>query len=352
MMKKLLLFFLLFTMISSTGSTQSGTYELDMNGVNGEVYFVPDFTNSMIVAAGNQVSLTAPIGAAATFTIINNGAGTWSFNSSGVNSGLDYMAVGLTDNPSIVTTVGSRVLLFSFSIDCGVMGEVLLFNNGDPNAPSGNWDNSYNIVILAPFYSGDAYGANSGSGIDCASALPVVLSGFDVKKENRSAFVFWETSAEINNKGFELQKSADGVRWEEIAWIDGQGTTYTAQFYSHIDNDPFFGPNYYRLRQLDFDGAENYSPVRVITFNADGEKALVYPNPVIDELFINLPEDIEGEVRFEVLDVLRRVVLTESLDVDQDRFQSIDVSLLTPGSYYLKVRSRYFEEFYPFVRVE
>ena len=110
--------------------------------------------------------------------------------------------------------------------------------------------------------------------------LPIELMDFQVKKEGRNSLIYWETASEINNDGFEIQKSNDGLHWEKLVWVEGNGTSDTPQHYSFIDAEPYQGLNYYRLRQMDFDGTETFSDVKVLNFKSNGEKVFIFPNPV------------------------------------------------------------------------
>lgn len=181
--------------------------------------------------------------------------------------------------------------------------------------------------------------------------LPVELSNFQVRKQGKESLISWETASEENNKGFEIQKSEDGINWNKLAWVDGVGTTANAQSYSYVDTEPYRGDNYYRLRQVDFDDKEDYSAVRIVSFDFALEDPVIYPNPVLDELTIKMPKTNNGKITFEVRDVNGRVIMTEQVNLEDD-IHRINTSSLMPGIYYLDIQSQTVLTSYPFTKTK
>jgi hypothetical protein len=184
---------------------------------------------------------------------------------------------------------------------------------------------------------------------DMTTALPVELTNFQVRQEGKESLISWETASEENNKGFEIQKSDDGERWEKLAWIDGVGTTSVTQSYSYVDTEPHRGDNYYRLRQLDYDDTETFSAVRVVNFKFGLEAPKIYPNPVLDELTIQMPRSNNGKVTFEIKDIMGRVVMVEKINLEDD-IHKINTSSLDSGVYYLDIQSQSSFVSYPFTK--
>ncbi|HFA47662.1 MAG TPA: T9SS type A sorting domain-containing protein [Bacteroidetes bacterium] len=122
-------------------------------------------------------------------------------------------------------------------------------------------------------------------------ALPVELFDFRaIAQDDNTALLTWQTASEQGNKGFEIEKSTDGRNWETQGFVPGHGTTSEFQQYKFIDEKPLSPHlggckggclNYYRLRQMDFDGKFEYSEVRSVLFE-DGPPTIfqAYPNPV------------------------------------------------------------------------
>ncbi|MCA0446275.1 MAG: T9SS type A sorting domain-containing protein [Bacteroidetes bacterium] len=126
------------------------------------------------------------------------------------------------------------------------------------------------------------------------TTLPVELSSFTVSASGKNALLKWETTTETNNAGFEIQKSEDSPstslrdqskksEWETIGFVTGKGTTTEKQTYNFTDPSPVTSHSsqvFYRLKQIDTDGAVNYSQIQSfisspVSFEVIGN----YPNP-------------------------------------------------------------------------
>ncbi len=113
------------------------------------------------------------------------------------------------------------------------------------------------------------------------SALPVELISFEGQVINSKVVLDWSTAQEINNDYFEIQRSMDGRNFETIGSINGSGNSDVKISYSFTDQLPYLGISYYRLNQIDFDGAFEYSKVILInnTSLRDGIEVTIFPNP-------------------------------------------------------------------------
>ncbi|MFZ1799483.1 MAG: T9SS type A sorting domain-containing protein [Chitinophagaceae bacterium] len=94
-----------------------------------------------------------------------------------------------------------------------------------------------------------------------SKTLPVTFLNFDGVLQNQSAHLTWSTANEINDKGFEVQKSMDGQTFTDIGFVNGQGNSTTVNNYNYTDPKILSGSNYYRLKQIDNDGRFTYSSV-------------------------------------------------------------------------------------------
>lgn len=136
----------------------------------------------------------------------------------------------------------------------------------------------FSFEDMAPFESVET----SLVAIDPADALlPVELIFFDVTTHSdHTSKLQWQTAVEINNQGFDIERKYDTTLWYTLATIlpenDGK--------YIFIDHNPFQGINYYRLKQVDFDGTYTYSPIKSVYVEKTNME--IYPNPVRSNIFI------------------------------------------------------------------
>lgn len=136
-------------------------------------------------------------------------------------------------------------------------------------------------------------------------AIPVELTSFSAVYSGNSVFIEWRTSSELNNSGFEIERSLDNLNYQKIGFVSGNGTTTETSYYSFIDNN-IFDKAFYRLKMIDFDGSFKYSDV--VEFTSihlnDFELSQNYPNPFNPVTIINYKIAHESLVELIIYDVL------------------------------------------------
>ena len=150
---------------------------------------------------------------------------------------------------------------------------------------------------------------------DSDNLLPVELSSFAGVVDEQQVFLSWETSAELNNAGFHVERSpsTEGP-FIDVAYIEGAGTTASPQSYAFIDHTHFVTSErlYYRLKQVDFDGSFSYSEIIEVIPMAPSEIALNpnYPNPFNPSTTLSFSLPAESHVHLAIYDATGRLVET------------------------------------------
>lgn len=132
------------------------------------------------------------------------------------------------------------------------------------------------------------------------TALPVTLLSFSAKMAEDIVYIEWSTASEVNNDYFTVERSSDGVHFEELGIVFGAGNSNNVIEYAMQDTDPFEGVSYYRLKQTDYDGTISYSDNKVVS-RTEVIGATVFPNPVKENRFYL---SMQGELDEDVLVVL------------------------------------------------
>lgn len=177
----------------------------------------------------------------------------------------------------------------------------------------------------------------------CAS-LPVELTQFRAEGQKDQVELYWQTASEINNAGFDLQRSSDGRNFTSIAWIEGYGTTSETQSYYHVDTAVRPGKTYYyRLRQMDHDGQYEFSDMIVATTEEKGQNngaGHFFPNPSRNGIVqLDLSVVQEAEWTATVFDITGRQLHTEIRLLEEGKNRlNFDFSTLDAGTYYVKLQ--------------
>jgi len=99
-----------------------------------------------------------------------------------------------------------------------------------------------------------------------------------------------------NNDRFEVERSANALDWTKLSTLSGKGNKTETSYYQYTDDSPLLGTNYYRLKQIDFDGTHSYSQIKAVNFEEELSTQLVaYPNPASGLVTIVLNEVIERQ---------------------------------------------------------
>lgn len=167
--------------------------------------------------------------------------------------------------------------------------------------------------------------------------LPVALTAFSADFRKGKVFLNWSTAREENHAFFNVERSANGQEWETIGSVREPVFNYEAENgedhqYVLEDATPPVGAVYYRLRQIDQDGAATlYGPKNVNVPDRSGSVVL-YPNPARDQLWIDHPVQPAG---FEIMDAHGQRWLSGKLSGESNA--PINVAALPAGMYFLRV---------------
>jgi hypothetical protein len=213
-------------------------------------------------------------------------------------------------------------------------GTTLDYSNG---SVSGNIVTGTGFTSFSPF------------GVLKSSALPIELVDFQAIKLEQSTLLTWITATELNNDYFAIERSANGSAFREIGRIAGKGNSFVPQDYHFSDKAPLPGMNYYRLRQVDFDGEFTHSDVQSVRFEANRNQATIQPTLASNEVRILFPAEATDPAAVELLDFSSRILQVWQIEEANGDF-NINVSELKAGVYFLKIESGKTIETHRFVK--
>ena len=142
--------------------------------------------------------------------------------------------------------------------------------------------------------------------------VPVELSSFTAESDGSRIKLKWTTQSESNNLGFDVERSSDQESFSKIGFVPGNFTTSTPKFYTFVDSDLEVGTYFYRLKQIDTDGAFEYSPVVTAAISAPTAFVLHqnFPNPFNLETKIPYELAEKTEVSIFIFNLLGRKIRT------------------------------------------
>lgn len=209
--------------------------------------------------------------------------------------------------------------------------QAVLSSGGEATGTGGT--SSYSVGQISYIYNGSAPSMDEGVQQPFeVTILPVellyfkaeVLKGSDVE-------LTWETAIELNNDYFTIERSQGGRDWEYLEKVSGAGTTTFLQNYSYVDEAPYRGISYYRLKQTDFDGSFSYSEIRSVRISYGAIS--IYPTPVKDYLTL---ETEAYPLGYEISDISGKLLKSGVLDDSQ---RDLDMSGLPSGVFTIRLES-------------
>ncbi len=218
---------------------------------------------------------------------------------------------------------------------------ILVDTDGD-----GDFSNA-NVITIVPSQNGNAY---TFAGIDITefpdgalftistidqanSPLPLDWLSFDLFEKNGEVRIEWSTTNEVDVSHFDVERSPNGIEFEAIARVDARNSNGIHE-YGFTDLNPLSSVNYYRVKQVDFDGSSDYTRIKFVLVGDSQWRIEVYPNPVTD--IINVESSVQTSGRIRLLDLNGRSILDYPYS-ESDR--SIDLSGIENGIYILEIRT-------------
>ena len=168
--------------------------------------------------------------------------------------------------------------------------------------------------------------------------LPVELLYFDAKYNGKTVDISWATASEKNNNYFTVQRTRDGKQFEEIAKVNGAGSTSVMTSYKTIDENPNEGLSYYRLMQTDYNGQHTFSRMVAVDIeNAEYGLTYLCPAPGLNEIYFQV-KNMNGKLKVNVIDVVGKTVISEEFDPqDPNGIHVINSPSLKQGLYILQI---------------
>ena len=188
---------------------------------------------------------------------------------------------------------------------------------------------SGNIVTVVPQ---NAFGPFTLASVDGSNPLPITLVSFTAKEEDGAIKLEWQTASEMNNDHFTIERSGNGVDFQDLIVVEGAATSNGLRNYAEWDRSPIDGINYYRLRQTDFDGSFTTSGIVSVRYDAVDLAITVIASPDAITAYHSFGE----ESRFEVLDMSGRTLLSGRSDQKGTTMITIDASIPN-GAYLLRI---------------
>ncbi len=171
-------------------------------------------------------------------------------------------------------------------------------------------DNQTNTARIKIEAVGNVFFDMSNTNFQIDAPVPVELVSFRAFSVSQSVFLEWKTATELNNYGFEIERSVDQSNFEKVTFIEGNGNSNIANEYYFTDSPNGAGKFYYRLKQIDFNGASEYSNTVEVDLGMPKEYSLSqnHPNPFNPSTIIEFAIPVEAKVSIKIFNTIGQEV--------------------------------------------
>ncbi len=199
-------------------------------------------------------------------------------------------------------------------------------------------------LLIQVWRNNSPYGGFFGISSHESGELAVELLNFKAEAiNNRRVQLDWTTASEIDNAYFDVEHSTDGINFSAIAKVEGAGTTEIQQNYQYIHAQPVPGINYYRLKDVEFDGTYNYSNTITVTIEKPEREISVSPNPFDGEIILYFDKPLEYNALVQLTDIHGRSLMEKRLPEGTVNHYIDTSELLEKGVYFLTILDEDFQ---------
>ncbi|WP_170067717.1 galactose-binding domain-containing protein [Neolewinella xylanilytica] len=270
----------------------------------------------------------------------------------------DHFA-GLLDDVNIYYATklspGDRTGLYGASVDTVEVGETLELRatflenvtyawtgpggfvsaQQNPTIPGATTANAGDYTVTVSNATCTSFPLTVNAVVIASAILPVELVSFSAEPAGEAVQLHWATALEVDNRGFEVQRSTNRSDFEGIVFVQGAGNSFTGRPYAFLDHPSVTGTVYYRLKQIDFEGGATYSEVIAVRL-APAESFLLFPNPAERQTTLRWNTGVAGgTVLLTLIDSRGRTVRSDRLQEARQQEHQLDLAGYAPGLYTL-----------------
>ena len=229
-------------------------------------------------------------------------------------------------NEAAIADVGTVELTSTYSTNTSGIGDVAIKDNGD-----GTFVLFYVITN------------NGVMAVQTNNLMPVSIGLFKGEMSNGIAQLNWTTATEINNKGFYVERSSNGLNFSPIAFVSSKannGNSSNQVDYLFADNKTLGGKNYYRLQQMDNDGKFNYSKTIIVNNIKNDFTALLINNPIKDKIQLNVYSNASKKIQITVHDHAGKLLMAQQALVNNgNNLISLNAASISKGILLINIAS-------------
>lgn len=252
----------------------------------------------------------------------------------------DFISIGTLNMEIEGESSFDRIIVTGNADVTGTMApEFTMMYTPDPNddfnlITAATYSGTISTLSVTPASFSCTY--NNMGTLEFQMVLPIQLLSFSGQRQEDAIQLNWRTATEQNNDYMAVERAGSDFQFIEIGRVRGVGTTTEPQHYQFLDTAPLDGANYYRLRQVDFDGGTEYHPVIYVDYIETSRAASlqVFPNPAQDRIRAAWQAGNDAPAQLRLFNASGQLLQSFRVNGDNGTYE-LPVDALSPGIYYL-----------------
>jgi hypothetical protein len=332
-----------------------GSVTLNASGCDGTITWFNSANASVVVASGSSLTVT-PTVSTGYFTKCTTSVGSC------VSEASESSVVTVKGLPEITdvltptcSNVSNSLVVFqtsdgaasNVSVTNGLSTRFVTTGRETPTGPDmrqvwliENIPNETNFTITVTENGCEATKNYTTANCTLATAFPVDILWFKGEPLLEKISLRWLVANEVNIEKFEIEKSKNAVDFYKIGSIKAVNKA-ESHLYTYDDINPYLGVNYYRLKNIEFNGKKEYSKTIAINFSDRFDfNWTIFPNPVVkDQLGVAIKTNNQAELLTVNIYNSRGIKLMSSFSKDSGSQYYVTYGRLIPGVYILQVQT-------------
>ena len=220
-----------------------------------------------------------------------------------------------------------------------------------PNIPEGSTiNNSAEITFDGAYAITTNSAMNTIVSAIPSGPLPVTWVSFEAKPIDKKAELIWTVNNEINVESYEIEHSLGGIQFYNLGLMPAMlNNKQFVEEYNFLHGEPHDGVNYYRIKQIDYDGRYTYSAIKSVVIDHDIDELRIFPNPSGDVIWLNYTVENLHKQHISILNSQGKIVRNLPSSILEDK--NIDISGLPSGSYILQITNDKKSSYSKFVKL-
>ena len=284
--------------------TNNSSWDLNRNPTNGDTIIIP---SGITLNINSNLNLSAN-----TMRILVYG--TLKFNGGGAKLTMSSLSSVVVEPGGILTNTANPSQAL-------VIGTQTVFTGSD-------------LPIVGPEYANNTTGSGF---VPFIVVLPVKFLSFTLSNTSSIILIQWSTAEEVNALKYEVERSEDGINWTKVGSVSATGNSTSTHNYTYSDHYTISNKVYYRVKEIDFTGQYNYTAIKELKNDANGNIDIKIYSPSQSTAVIEFPSLVNDNVSIRIISFSGQIISEKVVNRPVGQYM---MNISKTGAYIIQVSNQ------------